>query len=390
MSDPGGKDIINQFEAEIADYWGVRYALCTPNGTAAIHSGLFGCGVGPGDEVIVQSYTHPFSVVPIFAVGGVPVFADIDPETLSIDPEDIERKITPKTKAIVPVLGIARVTDIKAIMAVARRHGLKVVEDSCTTFGEKVDGKRYGTFGDAGNLSLQTSKMLGSGEGGVLFTDDPEIHSRATLLGHYERVRDLPDARYRELGNIALGYKFRMSPLHAAIARIKLKHIERRLARWSRNLNRIYDALCELDCFKRPTVPDWFDAPFPPWHIHYNADARDGIPIDALVDAVRAEGASVTGPALTSAALHLNPTFTKGRDLLDNAPSLNMATDVARSTYGPGSLPVTESIVSRGREQDDRITFPCLAHVSDEIVYRYIDAFLKVAGHVDELKAARS
>ncbi|MDP6775995.1 MAG: aminotransferase class I/II-fold pyridoxal phosphate-dependent enzyme [Candidatus Latescibacteria bacterium] len=228
LSTPGGNEIIKQFEREISDCWGVRYALCTPNGTAAIHSGLFACGVGPGDEVIVQSYTHPFSVLPILAVGAVPVFADIHPDTLSIDLDDLERKITSGTRAIIPVAGGRRITDIRAIMEIARRHELKVVEDSCTCFCERVEGKHYRTFGQAGNLSLQIRKMLGSGEGGVVFTDDEEVYERATLLGHYERVPDLPGERLRDFGAMALGFKYRMSPVTAAIARIKLGHLERR------------------------------------------------------------------------------------------------------------------------------------------------------------------
>ena len=385
LSTPGGNEIIKAFEREISDYWGVRYALCTPNGTAAIHSGLFACGVGAGDEVIVQSYTHPFSVLPILAVGAVPVFSDIHPDTLSMDLEDMERKITSRTRAILPVAGGRRITDIRAIVEIARRHDLKVVEDSCTCFGEKVEGKHYGTFGQAGNLSLQIRKMLGSGEGGVVFTDDSEVYERATLLGHYERVPDLSGERFREFGAMALGFKYRMSPVTAAIARIKLGHLERRLARWRRNLGRIYEAVCEVRGLSRPNLPDWYDAPVRPGYVGYDEQDMDGVPIEVFVDAVRSEGADVTGPGPVGHAMHLKSVFTDGGSLLGNVPSLALATDTARSTYGPGALPVTEAIQARGWEHRDRITLPCLAHVSDETVNHYIDAFLKVPEHLDAL-----
>ena len=175
---PKDKSEAARFEEEVAEYLGVEYALMVNSGTSALISALTGVGVGPGDEVIVPGYTYIATAAAVMATGAVPVIAEID-ESLGLDPQDLERKITPHTRAVVPVhmRGVpARLDDI---LAVARKHGIKVVEDCCQCVGGAYMGRSVGTYGDVGAWSLNYYKTISSGEGGLVFTNDRDIYERA-------------------------------------------------------------------------------------------------------------------------------------------------------------------------------------------------------------------
>jgi dTDP-4-amino-4,6-dideoxygalactose transaminase len=163
-----------QFEREFADYIGRKHGIATNNGTAAIHSSYFAAGIGPGDEVLAPTYTFWGSVMEIFWCGGVPVLCDCEEDTLGIDPADMERRITDRTKAVVVVHLWGLPSKVDEIRAVADRHGLKVIEDASHAHGAAYKGKKIGALTEIGAFSLQTSKLLPSGEGGILVTDDDE------------------------------------------------------------------------------------------------------------------------------------------------------------------------------------------------------------------------
>ena len=169
-----------EFEREAAAFLGVEHALMVNSGTSALVCALTGVGAGPGDEVIVPGYTYIATAAAVIATGAVPVIAEID-ESFGLDPADVERKITPYTKAVVPVhmRGVsARLDDL---MAVARKHGLMVVEDCSQCVGGEYRGRRVGTYGDAAAWSLNYYKTISSGEGGLVFTNDRDIFERASF-----------------------------------------------------------------------------------------------------------------------------------------------------------------------------------------------------------------
>ncbi|MGH2371275.1 MAG: DegT/DnrJ/EryC1/StrS family aminotransferase, partial [Chloroflexota bacterium] len=233
---------VREFEAEFAAYHGVRYALSTNNGTAALHAAFFALGLGPGDEVISPSATYWATAMPVLNVGAIPVFADVDPETMCIDPADVERKITPRTKAVVVMHSGGMPCEMDAILAIARRHDLRVVEDASHAHGATYKGAKIGTFSDVAAFSLQTSKLCPSGEGGMLLTDDDRLLRRATALGHYERLGRRPtlatgheegaeEDEYDRFRHTSFGYKYRISPLHAALGRVALAKLDERNAR---------------------------------------------------------------------------------------------------------------------------------------------------------------
>ena len=193
-----GRDITEKFEAEYAAYQGTKHALGHCNGTAALLAAMYACGVGRGDEIIVPSITYWASALPAFSLGATVVFADIDPDSLCIDPSDIERHISQRTKALVPVHYCGHPADMDPIMTVARRHGLKVIEDVSHAHGGLYKGRMVGTFGDVAALSMMAGKSFAIGEAGMLCTNDRQIYERAIAFAHYQRhgtALTLPELR---------------------------------------------------------------------------------------------------------------------------------------------------------------------------------------------------
>jgi dTDP-4-amino-4,6-dideoxygalactose transaminase len=210
---------VEAFEREFAGSYGVRHALAVSNGTAALHLALAAAGIGPGDEVITVANTFIATVEAISLTGASPVFADIDYRTMLIDPTDVERKVTARTRAIIPVHLYGRVCDIEALGHIARRYGLKVIEDACQAHGARDFGANAGALGDAGCLSFYPTKNLGTvGEGGMVLTNDDAIAARvASLRNHGQAERHV---------HTEPGYNYRMPELQAAALRVLLPHLE--------------------------------------------------------------------------------------------------------------------------------------------------------------------
>lgn len=181
-----GTDVTRKFEQEFAAWQGTKYALGFNNGTSSIQAALFGCKVGVGDEIICPSITCWASAMPVYSLGGTVVFADVDPNTLCIDPKDIEHRISDRTKSIVAVHYLGHLADMDPIMEIAKKHNIKVIEDVSQAQGCLYKGRKLGTIGNVGAMSLMSGKSLAIGEAGMLVTDDLELYERALSLGHYE------------------------------------------------------------------------------------------------------------------------------------------------------------------------------------------------------------
>lgn len=216
-----GPSKVDQLEAEFARTVGVRYSLAVTSGTASLICGLRGLGIGPGDEVIVPAYTWIASAAAVLAIGAIPVVAEID-DTLTLDPADIENKLTPYTKAIMPVHMRGVPCQMDEIMAIARRHNLKVIEDSAQADGASYKDQRLGSIGDVGCFSLQFNKILTSGEGGMVITNDEEIWKRAVMF--HDVVGGLRNNFDKD--EILWGINFRMPELLAAVMVIQLRRLE--------------------------------------------------------------------------------------------------------------------------------------------------------------------
>jgi dTDP-4-amino-4,6-dideoxygalactose transaminase len=206
-------------EGEISTYLGVKHAVGVASGTDALVLALRALGIGPGDEVIVPAYTFFATAGTVMLVGATPVFADIDPRTYCLDVADACRRITDRTKAIIPVHLYGHPADMDAILELAKLHKLKVIEDNAQAFGATFDGCKTGSLGEIGCLSFFPSKNLGAyGDGGMVITGDPALAEKVRMLRtHGWKKKYFPEV---------LGYNSRLDALQAAILRVKLRHID--------------------------------------------------------------------------------------------------------------------------------------------------------------------
>ena len=230
----GGTQEVRHFEEELCEKFGVSRAICMTSGKAALISALIGMGVGPGDEVIVPAYTYIATAIAVTATGAIPVIADCD-ETLTIDPEDIERKISKHTKAIIPVHIQGFPSAMDKIMEIAKKHGIYVLEDACQSDGGSFGGKRLGTIGDAGAYSFNYFKIITAGEGGALVTDSREIYERALIYHDSSAIAYFGNQLESIEAEQFCGSEFRVSEITGAILREQLKKLDTILADLSRN-----------------------------------------------------------------------------------------------------------------------------------------------------------
>jgi dTDP-4-amino-4,6-dideoxygalactose transaminase len=228
-----GPDEVASFEREFAEHMGAKHALCVNAGSSALICALIGAGVGEGDEVIVPAYTWNATPNAVLASRATPVLAEVD-ESLTLDPADVERRITPRTRAILPVHMRGAPAAMDALGRIATEHGLVLIEDVCQAAGASYRGQRLGTFGDAGAFSLQYNKIITTGEGGVLITD------REDLLDVALDVHDCANSVRRGVGLPKFaGYNFRASELTGAMARVQLGRLDGLLERMRANHARL-------------------------------------------------------------------------------------------------------------------------------------------------------
>ncbi len=228
-----GPDEVASFEREFAEQMGAKHALCLNAGSSALICALIGAGIGEGDEVIVPAYTWNATPNAVLASRALPVLAEVD-ESLTLDPADVERKITPRTRAILPVHMRGAPAAMDELVAIAKKHDLVLIEDVCQAAGATYRGRRLGTFGDAGAFSLQFNKIITTGEGGVLITD------RDDLLELALDVHDCANSVRRGVGLPKFaGYNFRASELIGAMARVQLTRLDGLLERMRANHARL-------------------------------------------------------------------------------------------------------------------------------------------------------
>jgi dTDP-4-amino-4,6-dideoxygalactose transaminase len=228
-----GPDEVLSFEREFAEHMGSKHALCVNAGSSALICALIGAGVGEGDEVIVPAYTWNATPNAVLATRALPVLAEVD-ESLTLDPADVERRITGRTRAILPVHMRGAPAAMDELVAIAKKHDLVLIEDVCQAAGATYRGRRLGTFGDAGAFSLQFNKIITTGEGGVLITD------RDDLLDLALDVHDCANSVRRGVGLPKFaGYNFRASELTGAMARVQLGRLDGLLERMRANHARL-------------------------------------------------------------------------------------------------------------------------------------------------------
>ncbi|MGH2821990.1 MAG: DegT/DnrJ/EryC1/StrS family aminotransferase, partial [Thermoleophilaceae bacterium] len=248
---------VTALQDEWASYVGTDYCLAVNSGTAALHCAVVAVGVGPGDEVIVPAFSFIATPMSVLHAGAVPVFCDIEPTTFNIDVSKIEERITPRTKAIMPVHIHGVVADIDEIQAIADRHGLAVIEDAAQAHGSKYKGRNAGTLGACAAFSLNGAKNLSAGEGGLFVTDDEQVHLAARRLAIFgEDTPPLEKGEFRAFWSHGIGWNYRTHELTAALARSQLRRLDGYNETARRNAALLTDGLRQLPGIQPPEIPD--------------------------------------------------------------------------------------------------------------------------------------
>jgi len=367
--------VTRELEHDYRQRIGRGHALAHANGTLGLLAAFHALDLEPGDEVLVPSATFWASVLPMLWVGAVPVFCEIEGERFGLDPEDVERKITPRTRAMVVVhlWGLpARMTELRDI---ARRHDLKIVEDASHALGASSRGVPCGAFGDISVFSLQTSKLAPAGEGGMLLTDDDTYRERAACLGDIVRILELQTPN-RRFAATSFGIKMRMAPMSAAVGRVQLRHLDERNARRRHNIEWLNTRLEELGFDTFPGPPH-VERVYYENLVRYQPGRLGGLPFADLVAALQAEGCAVSQPRYP--LVHQQPFFTEGHW----KAIARLRDDSGVSVASPDGLPATAAL------QQNMLRLPSFPSATPALLEQYAEAFEKVSDWATDRTEAR-
>ncbi len=377
-------DITKQFEAEFAAWMGTKHALAFCNGTMAVTAAMFAAGIGVGDEVICTTKTYWASITQCMTFGATPVFCNID-EHLSMDPDDLERCITPKTKAIIVVHYLGYPADMDRIMPIAKKHNLIVIEDVSHAQGGLYKGKKVGTFGDIAAMSLMSGKSFAAGELGIIVTDKREYFERAIAFGHYDRnnAGDVFETEYLKpyYGISLTGSKGRANQLCSALARVQLKYYDERTATIRQAMNYFYDLLGEIDGLTPLRVDEstgstmgGFYCP----HVLYDPSKFGGLSAKKFAEAMRAEGVEKCWDG-ANYCLHTHRLFNDFNLFHTEKPS--------RIAYTDRDVRVDDKLCDPS-VQKEALMIPWFKHFGEfdkEWIKKYVAAFRKVAENYRDL-----
>ena len=285
-----GGEFCDRLEAEFAEYHDAEHAVAVSNGTAAIELALLACGVEPGDEVIVPSYSFIASASAVPAVGAVPRFVDTDPETYNIDLDHLEEVITDRTVGVVGVHFAGYPMDMDRLVPLVEEHDLFLVEDAAHAQGTEWRGEKVGTFGDFGTFSFQESKSLPSGEGGIVVTDDDVLAERARILHNIGREQGTTGYRHYRMGT-----NYRLSEIHAALALGQLEKLDAENRTREGNERLLVEELQSIPGIETKPRDERITARgYCLENFRYDADEFDGLPRDRFIEALVAEGVPVS------------------------------------------------------------------------------------------------
>lgn len=356
-----------QFEQEFAAYHGTKYAVFMANGTTTLECALTALGCGEGDEVIVPALTWMATALAATYVGAVPVFVDIEPTTLCMDPEKLEAAITSKTRAIIPVHAYGSTADLERILAIADRHGIPVIEDCAHMQGGFWNGRGVGSWGKVGSFSFQQSKTLASGEGGICITNDKELADKIYLLKHIGYARGLKQGQGIQAPEGMICHNYRATAFQAVILSEQLKSLRERIAAYGASAKILTDAVAGLPGVRVQT-PGRLADPQGYYSFHYIFDGEEfkDIPKEVIDEACTAEGFSIGNG--THGPVYRHPLF-------------NLKQEKGQYRFGEGgSCPVCERLFPKTLG----ISHPVLA--DRKTVETVAQIVRKVASNVDELR----
>jgi dTDP-4-amino-4,6-dideoxygalactose transaminase len=365
---PGSR--VEEFERSYASWHNALYGVAIANGTVALELSLLTCGVSPGDEVLVPAVTFIASASAIVRAGGVPIFVDSDPETVAIDPKKVQAAITPRTKGIVAVHYGGYPVDFDALLPIAEKHGLFLVEDCAHAQGTEWKGRKVGALGNMGGFSFQESKSLTAGEGGIVLTDDGGLAEQARLLHNIGRVVGRPGYEHHVIAS-----NYRMSELHGALILSQMKRLPEQIDRKHENGLFLANELRKIGGVEplkkdsRITKRGYYF-----FILRYNSNEFKGLHRDKFVKALAAEG--VPCYAGYGMPLYRQPCFRtdKVKPLLPKSVKL--------PDYEKLNLPVAEKFCA-----EEQITIPHTVLLAERSgIQSIIDAVAKIKANIDEMK----
>ncbi len=357
-------------------YFGVKHAISVNSATSGLYAAVGAAGVGPGDEVIVSPYTMTASAAAAVVYGGIPVFADIDPETFCITPETIRRCITPRTRAIIVVDLFGHPADMDGIMALAAEHGLTVIEDAAQAPGASLHGRPAGTLGHMGVFSLNYHKTIHCGEGGVVVTDDPRLAERLQLIRNHGEVV-VKAKGVEDIVNL-VGFNYRMTEIEAAIAAEQLKKLKGLVARRREVAAMLTERLAGLPGITLPVVRPGVEHGWYLFTMRFDA-AKAGVSRVRFVEAVRAEGVPLAAGYVEP--IYLEPMYQKRIAFGRDGFPFTYPGYTGEVSYRRGICPVVE----RMHFEEVIFTNACHAGIGEEEVDDLAAAFRKVLAHGAEL-----
>ena len=367
--------IIGELEKDYAEFAGRSYALAHNNGTAALLAAFFSIDLKPGDEVLVPSATFWASVLPMLWLGAIPVFCESEEERMGIDPLDMEKKITPRTRAIVVVHLWGLPCKMSQIQNLAKKHHLKIIEDASHAHGAAWRGRHCGSLGDISIFSLQGDKLAPAGEGGIFLCDDYNYYERAVCLGDITKIIELPTPA-RRFAATSFGIKTRIAPLSAALGKNQLRRLPDHNQMRNRNIAYLSKALEKLG-FHTFLPPDHIERVYFEFLIRPD-ESKVSLSVDLLTKALIAEGCQAAAPRYP--LIHQQPFFIEGlyKEVLRPSKEMDMP------AYEQCSLPFTE------KANSTLLKLPTFPGPDNGILDQYIEAFEKVLAHAKEIRGTQT
>lgn len=331
-----------EYEKALANWFGVKHAIAVSSGTTSLHIALAAFGIGPGDEVIVTPYTFIASNTCVLEQNAVPIFADVDPVHLTLDPADVERKITRRTKAIIPVSITGTPPDMDPLMDLAKKHNLWVLEDAAQALGATYKGRKLGTIGHVGSFSTIAGKITNTGEGGFVITDDDDLADKMWGYHDFARKRSLGKASKYHWGLPCTNY--RITNMQAAIGLEQMKRADWLIEKRTANARYLTERLQGLPGIQTPVEPDWGNRVYFYYVIRLNRKVL-GCDMLSFAMALAAEGVYDLGYISTTRWIipqHLEPVFVNKVGYGGKPCPFECKYYDGHVEYGPGLCPVAE------------------------------------------------
>ena len=372
-----GGENVQLLEKEWSEYFRTKHAVSVNSATSGLYAAVGAAGISPGDEVIVSPYTMTASATAAIVYGGIPVFADIDPEIYCITPDSIQNHITPFTKAIIVVDLFGHPADMDEIMKIAQENDLIVIEDAAQAPGATYKGSYAGTIGHIGVFSLNVHKTIQCGEGGIIVTNDDNFAERLQLIRNHGEVV-VKGKGVKNIQNM-VGFNYRMTEIEAAISREQLKKLKRLLIPRIKAANYLTSNLKECPYINTPLVKNDVRHGYYLYSLRYN-DSETGVSREKIISALNAEGIPIEGGYVEP--IYLEPLYQQRIAFGKNGFPFTYEGYKGTINYKKGICPVTE----RMHFSEIMTTNICHANTTQEELDNFIEAFEKVFSHIEELK----